>query len=118
MIGSVRDVSEAFERHRVFVAPLRYGAGIKGKVVMALCNGIPTVLTQVATEGMSVRDGQEVLLADTPGQFAEAVVELHENTARWEAISQAALNFGRTTFGAERAREVLRKIILELGITI
>ncbi len=118
VIGSVRDVSEAFERHRVFVAPLRYGAGIKGKVVMALCNGIPTVLTQVATEGMSVRDGQEVLLADTPGQFAEAVVELHENTARWEAISQAALNFGRTTFGAERAREVLRKIILELGITI
>ncbi len=118
VVGSVKEVSEAFDRHRVFVAPLRYGAGIKGKVVMALCNGIPTVLTPVATEGMNVRGGQEVVLAETPSQFAEAVIELHENPARWQAVSDAALNFGRETFSAGRARDVLRKLILEVGIAI
>ncbi len=118
VVGSVKEVSEAFDRHRVFVAPLRYGAGIKGKVVMALCNGIPTVLTPVATEGMNVRGGQEVVLAETPNQFAEAVIELHENPARWQAVSDAALKFGRETFSAGRARDVLRKLILEVGIAI
>lgn len=118
VVGSVNEVSEAFDRHRVFVAPLRYGAGIKGKVVMALCNGIPTVLTKVATEGMNVRDGQEVVVAETAPQFAEAVVDLHENLARWNTVSEAALKFSRTNFSTDRARDVLRKIILGLDVTI
>jgi len=116
--GSVREVSDAFDRHRVFVAPMRFGAGIKGKVVMALCNGIPTVLTAVAAEGTNARDHQEVILAETPAEFAKAVVELHENASFWESTSEAALRFGRTTFSRDRARDALRSTILATGITV
>ncbi len=118
VVGSVKEVSDAFDRHRVFVAPMRYGAGIKGKVVMALCNGIPTVLTAVAAEGTNARNNQEVILAETPAEFAAAVVELHENAPRWQNISEAALKFGRTTFNRDRARDALRATILATGITV
>jgi O-antigen biosynthesis protein len=85
---------------------------------MALCNGIPTVLTPVAAEGTNARDQQEVIQAETPAEFAAAVTELHENAVRWQSISDAALLFGRTTFSRERARDALRATILEIGITV
>jgi hypothetical protein len=116
--GSIKEVSDAFDRHRVFVAPMRFGAGIKGKVVMALCNGIPTVLTSVAGEGTNARDHQEVIYAETPAEFAAAVVELHEDVLHWNSISEAALRFGRTTFSRDRARDALRAAILGTGITV
>jgi len=118
VVGTVKEVSDAFDHHRVFVAPMRYGSGIKGKVVMALCNGIPTVLTPVAAEGTNARDQQEVIQAETPAEFAAAVIELHENGARWQSMSDAALRFGRTTFSRDRARDVLRATILGTGITV
>ena len=118
VVGSVKEVSDAFDRHRVFVAPMRFGSGIKGKVVMALCNGIPTVLNQVSAEGINARDQQEVIQAETPAEFAAAVTELHQNRARWQSISEAALRFGRTTFSRDRARDALRATILGTGITV
>jgi O-antigen biosynthesis protein len=118
VVGSVESVSDAFDRHRVFVAPMRYGSGIKGKVVMAMCNGIPTVLTAVAAEGIHARDQQEVIQAETPAAFAAAVVELHENAARWQSMSNAALHFARTTFSRDRARDVLRATLIGTGITV
>jgi glycosyltransferase involved in cell wall biosynthesis len=114
----VESVSDAFDRHRVFVAPMRYGSGIKGKVVMAMCNGVPTVLTTVAAEGIHARDQQEVIQAETPAAFAAAVIELHENAARWQSMSDAALHFARTTFSRDRARDVLRATLIGTGITV
>jgi glycosyltransferase involved in cell wall biosynthesis len=118
VVGTVKEVSDAFDRHRVFVAPVRFGSGIKGKVVMALCNGIPTVLTPIAMEGMNVRDQQEVIQAETPAEFAAAVSEIHQNPACWQSMSDAALRFGRTTFSRERARAALRATIIGTGITV
>jgi glycosyltransferase involved in cell wall biosynthesis len=118
VVGSVKDVSDAFDQHRVFVAPMRFGSGIKGKVVMALCNGIPTVLTSVAAEGTHTRDEQEVIQAETPAEFAAAVITLHQDAARWQSISDAALRFGRAEFSKDRARDALRATILGTGITV
>jgi glycosyltransferase involved in cell wall biosynthesis len=118
VVGSVKAVADAFDRHRVFVAPMRFGSGIKGKVVMALCNGIPTVLTPVAAEGTNARDQQEVIQAETPAEFAAAVIELHQDAARWQSVSDAALRFARTAFSRDRARDVLRATILGTGITV
>jgi glycosyltransferase involved in cell wall biosynthesis len=97
---------------------MRFGSGIKGKVVMALCNGVPTVLNQVSAEGINARDKQEVMQAETPAQFAAAIIELHKNAAHWQKMSDAALSFARATFSKDRARDVLRSIILGTGITV
>nr|WP_245396765.1 glycosyltransferase [Jiella sonneratiae] len=64
--GFVEDLADVYDRHRVFVAPLRSGAGIKGKVLGALARGIPCVLTPVAAEGTGLRSGFDCLIAEDP----------------------------------------------------
>jgi GT2 family glycosyltransferase len=118
LVGYVNNISEVLDRHRVFATPVRYGSGIKGKLVMGLCNGIPAVVTRMATEGMDVRDGQEVVFADAPAEFAAAAVALHQDAKKWQAISERALAFGRRAFSAEGAHEVMRQAVLASGVPV
>src|SRR4030095_10896947 len=66
-------------RARVFVAPIRFGAGIKGKIGEALAYAIPLVTTTGGAEGMSLRNGEEALIADTAEEFAAGVVRLYRD---------------------------------------
>src|SRR3546814_17840650 len=72
---------------RVAVAPLRYGAGVKGKVNLSMAHGQPVVSTPCAVEGMHLRDGHDGLVADDAAAFADAVVRLHEDEALGTALS-------------------------------
>ena len=72
--GYVERVEDVYNRHRVFIAPLRSGAGLKGKVVGALAAGAPTVMTSLAAEGMGVSRGAEAIVVDTPDDWVEAIV--------------------------------------------
>ncbi|HYA67092.1 MAG TPA: glycosyltransferase family 4 protein, partial [Acidimicrobiales bacterium] len=89
---------------RVSVAPLRYGAGMKGKVGEALAAGLPVVATTVAAEGMGLVDGEHVLIADTPEQFADAIARLHTDNALWERLRRAGRDHVGRRFGVERMR--------------
>jgi len=88
--GYLGDVTGHFDRARVFVAPLRYGAGMKGKVGMAMALGLPVVTTTIGAEGMGLIDGTHVLVADEAEAFAEAVVRLYQDEALWEKLSNEA----------------------------
>ena len=91
MTGYVRDVSPFFLRSRVFVAPLRFGAGMKGKIGQALAYALPVVTTPVGAEGLGLRDGENAVIADAdPQAFAEAIVALYGDAERWQRISDAA----------------------------
>lgn len=87
--GHVKDIAPLFRSVRVSVAPLRYGAGIKGKVGTSLAFGVPTVLTSIAAEGMEVEDGAEVSVADDPAAFAQAIVDLYNDEPTWTRMSEA-----------------------------
>ncbi|HEX8557382.1 MAG TPA: glycosyltransferase [Pyrinomonadaceae bacterium] len=87
LLGYVPDIAPLFARCRVFVAPLRFGAGMKGKVGEALSYGLPVVTTTVGAEGMHLRDGEEALIADTAADFAAAVVRLYRDEALWSRLS-------------------------------
>ena len=104
--GYVEDVADAYGRHRVFVAPLLSGAGIKGKVLGAIAHGIPCVLTPVAAEGIGLRHGHDCLIAETPQAWAEAITRLMHDDALWSAMSGAARAYAadRFSFAAGRAK--------------
>jgi len=85
--GWVGDLDAEFARARVFVAPLRWGAGIKIKVLDSLARGVPAVVTPVAAEGLHLVDGDSALVAAEPGAFAAAVVRLHEERELWERVA-------------------------------
>jgi GT2 family glycosyltransferase len=110
--GYVPDVSPYFEMCRVFVAPLRYGAGVKGKVAAAFAHGAPSVLTPVAAEGMDLTAGREAAIAEDPQAFADAVCRLFEDRALWTTMRQAATRYAEDVFSIEgRGVEVMTEVV-------
>jgi GT2 family glycosyltransferase len=87
VLGYVPDIEPLFARARVFVAPVRFGAGVKGKIGEALAHGLPVVTTKIGAEGMALRDGEEALIVDSPREFADAVLRLYDDAALWRRLS-------------------------------
>jgi glycosyltransferase involved in cell wall biosynthesis len=110
-IGFVDDPEPWFAKARVFIAPLRYGAGMKGKIGQSLSLGLPVVTTSVGAEGMHLEDGKNVLLADHPRDFAEAVVRLYRDAALWHALARNGREHVASHFSEIVARESLRRLL-------
>ncbi|ACK68497.1 glycosyl transferase family 2 [Gloeothece citriformis PCC 7424] len=89
--GYVEEVEPYFLKSRVFVAPLRFGAGMKGKIGHSMSCGLPTVTTKIGAEGMGLTDGYDVMIADEPELFAQKVLELYDNAELWQYLSDNSL---------------------------
>ncbi len=85
--GYVKDLAPYLMKARISVAPLRYGAGMKGKIGDALSHGVPTVSTSVGSEGMALLAGEDILVADDPRMFAQSVVSLYKDEELWKKLS-------------------------------
>jgi GT2 family glycosyltransferase len=114
--GFVENLNPLLDQMRVSVAPLRYGAGIKGKIGSAMAVGLPVVATPLAAEGMSLTDGVNILVADGAEQFVETIVRLYQDEVLWNRISHNGLEFAENAWGSEAAWRILANIITELGI--
>jgi glycosyltransferase involved in cell wall biosynthesis len=114
--GYVPDLAPYFERCRLSLAPLRFGAGVKGKINSSMSHGLPVVATPIAVEGMHLRDGEDVLVADGADAFADAVVRLYRDEALWSRLSENGLDNVAEHFSVEAARNALRRVFV-LGRT-
>lgn len=91
--GYVPETTTYLHRSHVSIAPLRYGAGMKGKIGEAMAHEVPVVTTSVGAQGMGLDDRENVMIADSPGDFATAVLELLNDTCLYEDIRNKALQF-------------------------
>ncbi len=105
--GLQRDVRPFFDNVRLSVAPLRFGAGVKGKINQSMSFGVPVVATSLAVEGTELRDGEEILVADQPEDFAQAIIELYESEQLWSKISENGLKKTRALYSTDAARAKL-----------
>jgi glycosyltransferase involved in cell wall biosynthesis len=87
--GWVPDLVPLYRRARLSVAPLRFGAGVKGKVGEAMAAGVPVVATTIAAEGLDLGDG-EIAVADDPDEMAACIVALLDDDEAWQDQSEAA----------------------------
>jgi len=110
--GHVADIAPCMDGCRISVAPLRFGAGVKGKVNLAMAHGQPVVATSCAVEGMHLVDGRDVLVADDADGFAAQTVRLYRDQALWESLAQAGLQNVRQHFSLDAARETVRRLFL------
>lgn len=108
--GHVPDLIPAMEGMRIAVAPLRYGAGVKGKVNLSMAHGQPVVATTCAVEGMHLQDGHDVLVADDAQAFAEAVLRLYQDEELWNQLARSGLDNVARHFSLDAAREVVRRV--------
>jgi GT2 family glycosyltransferase/glycosyltransferase involved in cell wall biosynthesis len=110
--GHVADIDPYMDGCRIAVAPLRYGAGVKGKVNLSMAHGQPVVATACAVEGMHLRDGEDVLVGDTPDAFANAMVRLYRDEALWTTLARNGLDSVAAHFSLDAARETVRRVFL------
>ena len=92
-VGWVPDLALLFDRVRLSVAPLAYGAGVKGKVLDSLAAGVPCVCTPAAAEGLDLPEPLAGLVADTPAGLAQAILALHKDEALNRACAAAGLAY-------------------------
>ena len=113
--GHVPDIAPYMDGCRIAVAPLRYGAGVKGKINLSMAHGQPVVATAIAAEGMSLRDGHDVLLADDAAGFADAVVRLYGDATLWIALSLHGHENIARYLSMDAARGAIRRIFFDAG---
>lgn len=81
--GYIHDVSDYFEIARVFVAPLRYGAGMKGKIGHSMEFGLPVVTTNIGAEGMGLENEKNSIISNNSAEFADGIIRLYTNEELW-----------------------------------
>jgi glycosyltransferase involved in cell wall biosynthesis len=105
--GLQRDARPFFDSVKLSVAPLRFGAGVKGKINQSMAFGVPVVATSLAVDGTELRDREDILVADDPRDFAEALIELYESEELWNRLSENGVRKTRSLYSPDAARKKL-----------
>jgi GT2 family glycosyltransferase/glycosyltransferase involved in cell wall biosynthesis len=109
--GWVEDITPVLDGARALVAPIRYGAGLKGKITQALAEGLPVVTTPIGAEGIDATDGVEMLIGGDPDELAARTVELMRDDVLWRRLSREGrrlmVRSGSSAVVVNRLEEVL-----------
>lgn len=87
-LGYVQNIENYFKESRIMVAPLRYGAGVKGKIGQSFEYFLPVVTTEIGAEGMKLSNGRNALIKDDAKDFADAMINLYTDKELWERLSK------------------------------
>lgn len=106
--GYVAEIEPYLAAAGVFVVPLRMGGGIRIKILTAMAAGVPVVATTKAAEGIEVTHGKNILLADTPEEFARQVVRILTDRKLAQRLSQGGKKLIKDKYNKESAARTLR----------
>jgi glycosyltransferase involved in cell wall biosynthesis len=105
--GHAPDLAPLYARARLTLSPLRYGAGLKGKIVSSLEAGVPVVTTPTGDEGLGLAQGTEAFIGATPDELAGHALRLLGDAHLAEAMAAAGRAWVEARFSRERARTTL-----------
>ena len=114
--GWVEDLDTLLSSARLGIAPLRYGAGFKGKVAATLACGTPVIGTSVAFEGAGLRDGDGVRVADDPAGFARVVLDTMDDEAEWTRLSARGVERCGALYSPEAGLDIYAALLASLGL--
>ncbi|MGI9067510.1 MAG: glycosyltransferase [Pyrinomonadaceae bacterium] len=113
--GYVPDIDNYWRSCRVFVAPIRFGAGVKGKIGDAMSYGLPVVTTSIGAESFGFTPDSDVMIADEPAAFAESVVRLYSQKELWEKLAANGRRHIEKYFTPEVIAETINNSIREVS---
>lgn len=117
VVGYVPDVRPFLDRAAVSIAPLRFGGGMKGKVTEAMSLGLAVVTTTFGAQGYAIKNGEDMIVADEPDEFAAGVVALLGDAARAERIGLAGQRLMASTCSPDAVAAVLREMLANTHVT-
>ncbi|HQV78381.1 MAG TPA: glycosyltransferase family 4 protein [Chitinophagales bacterium] len=108
LTGFIENLEPYFQKNKVFITPLRFGSGIKVKVINALYRGIPCVTTSIGTEGLKAKDGEHLFCKDDAQAFSDAIICLFSDNEKWKTMSLNARELARQHYTWEAVLENIR----------
>ena len=114
VIGYAPSLEPFFRNSYVSVAPLRFGAGMKGKVGEAMSQGLPVVTTPIGAQGMGLVHRHNAMICDSPSEYAASVVELIRNRCLYEYIRKNAIDHIRNMCGTDAVEKMVNAMMEEL----
>jgi len=114
LTGQIENISSYFENSRVFIAPLRYGSGMKGKIGQSMSFGLPVVTTPIGAEGFRLKNNSTGIIAGNAEEFAQGVIRLYEDRNLWEEISKNSFQYVKQNFSPEMIEPEIKKMFREL----
>jgi GT2 family glycosyltransferase/glycosyltransferase involved in cell wall biosynthesis len=110
-VGYLADLEPVFNQVRALVAPLQWGAGVKGKVTQSLAHGIPVITTPIGAEGLQMTDGSNVIIANTNEEFSAAAIRICQDDDLWSRISTNGTKLAREEFSIDRVNATVSKLM-------
>ncbi|MGE0718184.1 MAG: glycosyltransferase [Alphaproteobacteria bacterium] len=110
-LGYVEDLSALLAKVRLTVAPLRYGAGLKGKIGVSFAHGVPCVATRIGYEGFDDPDPDLLQVADDPEAMASRIVTLLADDDAWRRAAAAAMRYAEANFSEAAVARRLAAIL-------
>jgi hypothetical protein len=111
LLGPVADLRPLYDAARVFIAPVRFAAGMPIKILEATAAGLPSAGTRLMARQLAWTPGVEMMAGDDADAFAAAAMVLHEDAAAWEATRAAAQRRVRREYTASVFRERLQAVL-------
>ena len=116
MVGFAESLDHVFNRHRVFVAPLLSGSGIKGKVLESMAYGMPVIMSDVAAEGIDLIHGISTLIAGKPEEFLSAILKLYDDQKIWEQFAGNEKVLVQMKYSFEHGKKRFKDIFASVGL--
>jgi GT2 family glycosyltransferase/glycosyltransferase involved in cell wall biosynthesis len=116
--GMAPDLTRYLKYAKLSVAPLRFGAGLKGKILSSLGAGLPCVTTSIGLEGTGLTPDENIVVADSPEDIARRVVEVYRDKALWQKLADNGYRFVERNFSPEKIARDIRTLLTSLKLEI
>jgi len=113
-LGYVKNIDPYLDKCRLLLAPLRYGAGVKGKITQSMAHGLVTITTKIGSEGISNKNNEVLMIAKNNEEFIEKAVFTYNDKEIWTKISQNAKEHVEEFFSPENVKEAFTQMIFKL----
>ncbi len=119
VLGWIQDLHELHSTHRFSVAPLRFGAGVKGKIGDSISRGLPAITTQYGAEGMKLIDGYDAVIVDSlsPDEFAARILGVYDDAKAWSELSANGIQKIQDEFSPEAVSSKFQTMFSELRLS-
>ncbi|MCB0513337.1 MAG: glycosyltransferase family 4 protein, partial [Bacteroidetes bacterium] len=109
--GFIEDVEPYFQNAKLFIVPLRFGSGIKVKVISAMYRGIPCVTSDIGVEGLMVENGKQIMIANDARAFTIAIQTLLNDEDKWNTLSKESRILAQEKYSWEAVFKVIDEVV-------
>jgi polysaccharide biosynthesis protein PslH len=111
--GWVADMRDCYAAARIFIAPMQIGTGLQNKLLEAMAMQVPCITSPLANQALQANDGEEILIASTPEEYADHILMLLSNPVRSREIAMNGYNYVLRNYSWEKETGKIEELIMK-----